>query len=134
VAWLASATVLDQLLDIYINFGSATSGIVAPPDWLTMGDGDKVAPSLLGLPLIITDHQPALGTTGDLVLADLENYLVGDRLTMTVERSRAGQSFIDDASNFRVRTRVDGRYWIQSSTTTEAGQTVSPVVVLDVHS
>ena len=44
--------------------------------------------------------------------------------------------FIYDASNFRIRSRVDGRYWIQSSTTPEIGAgssstyVVSPVVVL----
>jgi HK97 family phage major capsid protein len=134
IAWLASASVLDQLLELYYNVGGSTAGTditpTPPPDWLTMGDGDHISPSLLGLPLIVTDHQPAVGTEGDLMLADLRHYLIGDRMEMTVERSSRGGGFINDTSNFRVITRVDGRYWIQSSETTEAGQTVSPVVVL----
>ena len=58
---------------------------------------------------------------------------------MTVERSQESGGFIYDASNFRVRSRIDGRYWIQSSTTPEIGagssnvNVVSPVVVLDTH-
>lgn len=130
VAWLVSASALDSLLEVYLAVGSPTTQAVTPPAWLTMGDGDQIAPSLLGLPLIVTDHQPAVGTVGDVILADLRHYLVGDRQTMTVERSAAGGGFISDTSNFRIRVRVDGRYWIQSSVTTEAGQTVSPVVVL----
>jgi len=63
----------------------------------------------------------------------LSNYLIGDRMEMYVERSQRGPTFVSDTSEFRVKARVDGRYWIQSSTTTEAGQPVSPVVVLDVH-
>jgi hypothetical protein len=66
-----------------------------------------------------------------VVLADLRHFLIGDRLTLTVERSQESGGFIYAASNFRVRSRVDGRYWIQSSTTTESGQVVSPVVVLN---
>jgi HK97 family phage major capsid protein len=132
VKWLISADVLGQLLEIYLNFGSATSGIAAPPDWLQLGDGDKVGPSILGIPAVITDHQPAIGTTGDVILADLGQYVIGDRLAMTVERSAKGTGFVTGTSNFRIKARLDGRYWVQSATTTEAGQSVSPVVVLDV--
>lgn len=137
VAWLMSATVMDQILDLYLlpAGASPTSGSpVTLSDWFSAGDGDRVAPSFLGLPAFITDHQPALGTTGDVILADLRHYAIGDRMEMVVEPSRSGASFIDDATNFRVKSRVDGRYWIQSATTTQAGQSVSPVVVLDTHS
>jgi HK97 family phage major capsid protein len=131
VAWLLSASAMDQLLELYYNAGGTTP--ISPSGWFTMGDGDKVGPSMMGLPAIVTDHQPAVGSTGDVVLADLRHYLIGDRLTMTVERSQESSGFITDISNFRIRSRVDGRYWIQSASTTEAGQSVSPVVVLDTH-
>jgi len=131
VAWLLSASAMDQLLELYYNAGGTTP--ISPSGWFTMGDGDRIGPSMLGLPAIVTDHQPAVGSTGDVVLADLRHYLIGDRLTMTVERSRESSGFITDISNFRIRSRVDGRYWIQSASTTEAGQSVSPVVVLDTH-
>ena len=132
VAWLLSASAMDQILEMYYN--PSGSEVVAPSGWFSMGDGQEIGPSLLGLPAIVTDHQPAAGSTGDVILADLRHYLIGDRLTMTVERSQESGGFIYDASNYRVRSRVDGRYWVQSSSTTEAGQSVSPVVVLDVHS
>lgn len=131
VTWLLSASAMDQLLELnyQVTVGAVTTPI-PPSGWFTMGDGDKIGPSMLGLPAAVTDHQPALGSVGDVILADLSNYLIGDRLEMTVERSARGSGFVKDTSNFRVRSRVDGRYWIQSPTVTEAGQTVSPVVVL----
>jgi HK97 family phage major capsid protein len=131
-AWLMSASVMDYLLELYYNAGAGPTPI-SPSGWFTMGDGGDVAPSMLGLPAIVTDHQPAIGATGDLVLADLRHYLIGDRLEMVVEPSRSGPSYIYDATDIRVKSRVDGRYWIQSASTTEANQSVSPVVVLDVH-
>jgi hypothetical protein len=134
VAWLLSASVIDALVESYLNVGGAsvpsTITPVAPPGWFTMGDGDKITPSLLGLPAIVTDHQPASGSAGDVVLCDLSKYLIGDQLAMTIERSAEGTGFPSDTSNFRIKSRVDGRYWIQSATTTQANQQVSPVVVL----
>lgn len=135
VAWLLSASVIDALVELYFNVGGASTPStitpVAPPSWFTMGDGDKVTPSLLGLPAIVTDHQPASGAVGDVMLCDLSNYMIGDRLAMTIERSTESPgAFGTDTSNFRIRSRIDGRYWIQSATTTEANQQVSPVVVL----
>lgn len=134
VCWLLSASAFDQLLELYIGIGTTpTSSAAGASEWMSLGNGCDVGPSLLGLPALVTDHQPAVGSTGDVILADLRHYLIGDRLAMTVERSAKGRQFPDDASDFRVRSRVDGRYWVQSATTTAAGQSVSPVVVLDTH-
>ncbi len=133
VGWLMSSSVFDSLMELYFlpAGASPTSGVpTTPSDWLSLGDGNEVSPSLMGLPAFVTDHQPAAGTAGDLILADLGNYAIGDRQLMTVERSQESSGFITDISNFRVRSRLDGRYWIQSSSTTESGQNVSPVVVL----
>jgi HK97 family phage major capsid protein len=133
VGWLVSASVFDSLLELYfLPAGSTpTSGVpTAPSDWLSLGDGHNVGPSMLGLPAFITDHQPAAGTPGDLALCDLRNYLIGDRMELTIERSAAGSGFVTDISNYRIRVRVDGRYWAPAQTT-EAGQSVSPVVVLN---
>jgi HK97 family phage major capsid protein len=130
VCWLLSDSAFDALLEIYLAVGSPATQAVSPSNWMSLGDGEHVGPSILGLPALITDHQPAAGTTGDVILADLRNYLIGDRLEMTVELSKLGGGFIYDASNIRVRSRVDGRYWIQSASTTEVNQSVSPVVVL----
>jgi HK97 family phage major capsid protein len=133
VRWLLSSGVLAYFLDLYQAVGTPANTGIALSDWFSFGDGHNIGPSMLGIPASVTDHQPALGSTGDVILADLSQYVIGDRLEMTVERSASGPSYALDASDFRIRSRVDGRYWVQSATTTEAGATVSPVVVLDVH-
>lgn len=131
VTWLVSASAFTSLLEMYLLIGSVpTSAAAAGIPWLSLGDGHDVGPSMLGLPLRVTDHQPAVGSKGDLILADLRHYVIGDRQVMQIERSWKGAQFIDDASYFRVRSRVDGRYWVQSATTTAAAQQVSPVAVL----
>ena len=129
VRWLLSASAMDQILELYLAFGTPANQAVGSSDWFQAGDGDRIGPSLLGLPVTVTDHQPAVGSKGDVILADLSQYLIGDRQVMTVERA-SESLFANDQSYFRVRSRVDGRYWVQSSTTTEANQSVSPVVVL----
>ena len=133
VGWLISASVFDSLLELYFLPAGATptSGVpTTPSDWLSLGDGREVAPSMLGLPAFVTDHQPAAGTAGDLALADLRNYLVGDRLELTIEPSSRGSGFVTDITNYRIKARVDGRYMVPGPVTTETSQTVSPVVVL----
>lgn len=131
--WLLSAAVLDQLMELF--YSPAAGEAIAPPGGgFSMGDGYTAGPSLMGLPAFPTDHQPALGTAGDVILADLAEYVIADRMEMTVERSRQGAGFGADASDFRIKARLDGRYWIQSATTTESGQVVSPVVILGTHS
>lgn len=135
VGWLISASVFDSLLELYFlpnATGGATAGSpITPSDWLSIGDGHEVAPSMLGLPASITDHQPAAGTLGDLALADMRNYVVGDRLEMTIEPSSRGSGFVTDITNYRIKARVDGRYGIPGPVTTETSQQVSPVVVLN---
>ena len=83
-AWLMSATVMDQILEIYYN--PTGTEVVPPSGWFSMGDGRQIGPSMLGLPAVVTDHQPAIGTTGDVVLADLQHYMIGDRMEMTFRR------------------------------------------------
>lgn len=131
--WLVSADAFDQLLEVYLNVGGATPGTditpAAMPDWLCY-DPQARCWRILGLECIVGDHQPALGTAGDVVLADLRFYAIGDRRALTVERAQQGAGFIADTSDFRIRTRVDARYLIRGSITTQTGLVVSPVVVL----
>jgi HK97 family phage major capsid protein len=127
--WIVADEVFGQLLDMYINFGSATSGITPPPNWLEF-DAQAGCWRLLGLECCPHDHEPGLGSTGDVILADLRLMLIGTRRELTVQRSQKGSTFISDTSNYRITARVDARYWPQGTYTTAAGQTVSPLVIL----
>lgn len=133
VGWLISESLITTILQMYLVPGGSAATAGAPaslPSWLNLGDGHDIGPSIVGLPALVSDHSSAAGTAGDLALVDFRNYLIGDRMELTVERSAAGSGFVTDITNYRVKARVDGRYFVPSSTTTEASQTVSPVVVL----
>jgi len=128
--WLLSESAFDQLLTLYevVLTGPTGQDIGAP---LTLVyDMQFGCWRLLGVPVVVNDHQAAVGSTGDVMLVDLGNYLVADRGEMTVERSQQGSGFPVDQSNFRIRHRVDGRYWIQSTITLTTGQVTSGLVIL----
>lgn len=132
--WLCSPDVLQQILQAYLNVGGASAGSnitpVAPPGWLMGSPTDGW--TLLGRPLIATEHCPALGTRGDLMLCDPRFYVIADRVTMDMESSARGQKFAADETEFRFRSRVDGKIWLQSPVTPEnSSATVSPVVILN---
>jgi HK97 family phage major capsid protein len=138
-AWLVSKSANDQLLDLYYGaVGQVWNGTelvdaqmpVAPPEWYKPGTADS-GPRILGLECEVNDHQPAVGTPGDVMLYDPALYLVADRGEMTVEISSKGSGFANDTSNIRVRHRVDGRFWPQSTYTTKTDQEVSPLVILN---
>jgi HK97 family phage major capsid protein len=132
--WLCSPDVLPQLLQLVVAAPVTTSGTaaVAPPVWLggMSAAGDRPT-EILGHPLFVTEKVPALGTTGDVILADLSFYLLGDRMELTATSS-AHYKFSSDITAFRWIERVDGRCWLQSALTLENGSAnkVSPIVVL----
>jgi len=67
--WVGSQTILPQLLGMV---DGASNRIFAP----SVAEG--VPPTLFGLPLLYADRSPALGSKGDLVLADCGYYLIKD--------------------------------------------------------
>jgi HK97 family phage major capsid protein len=72
--------------------------------------------SILGIPLILTEKVPTLGTTGDIALVDLSYYLIGDRQQMETANSEHFL-FNTDKMAFRVIERLDGQPWLQSAIT-----------------
>lgn len=128
--WLLSESAFDYLLELYEIVGSAPSGQdVAAPQTLIFDPIGKCW-RLLGLPVEVNDHQVAIGSVGDVMLCDLGLYLVGERQEMIVEVAPLGAGFINDTSGIRIKARVDGRYWTQSTFTTVTGQSVAPLVIL----
>jgi len=86
--------------------------------------------SIYGIPVIVSEKLPALGTSGDILLADMRYYLVGDRQRITIEESMHVK-FQTDEKAWRFVTRVDGQPWIDSAITPRnGGDTLSPFVKL----
>lgn len=131
--WVCSPDVIGQLLQL--TLGTLGSGAISPPLWLTGMQGvEGVDYQLLGRPLFVSEKMSALGSTGDLAFVDFGYYLLGDRQSMQISSSDQ-YKFANDLTAFRIIERLDGRTWIQSAITPEnGGSTLSPVVLLDVHS
>lgn len=86
--------------------------------------------SILGRPLLFSEHMKTLGDAGDIALVDLSYYLIGDRQTMSLETSQHFK-FRNDELAIRIIERADGRLWIASAITPANGtDTLSPVVKL----
>jgi len=91
-------------------------------------------PTLLGRPIIFSEKCETLGTAGDVYLADLSYYLIGDRMAMELASSPHTR-FANDETDFRVITRVDGRPWIDSALTPRNGSnTLSPFLAIAARS
>jgi HK97 family phage major capsid protein len=100
-------------------FVSIDQGAVKRPQW-----------NLLGLPAILTEKVPALGTKGDLMLLDPSLYVVGDRMQIEIAASEH-VNFLKNQMTWRVVERVDGQPWLDKPVTLQDGATqVSPFVVL----
>lgn len=128
--WLCSPDKLKSLLKLFLTTGTAPSGaFLTPSEWLQGSPDDGW--TLLGRPMFFTEHVPASGTRGDLILADPRFYVIRDRKQMTFEADETGAGFAADETNFRMVSRLDGRMWLQSPVTPQNGSaTVSPVVIL----
>jgi HK97 family phage major capsid protein len=86
--------------------------------------------TIYGIPVIVSEKLPALGTSGDILLADMRYYLIGDRQRITVDESMHVK-FSTDEKAWRFVTRLDGQPWIDSAITPRAGgSTLSPFVKL----
>ncbi|MHC4564074.1 MAG: phage major capsid protein [Planctomycetota bacterium] len=88
--------------------------------------------SLLGRPIIWCPHCQTLGTTGDIILADLSQYITITKAGIGMETATSIHvRFIYDESAFRFVVRFDGQPWWASAITPKHGtNTVSPFVAL----
>lgn len=100
------------------------------PSYLWGDAASGVPTTLLGHPIMFTDKLPAVGSKGDLMLADMRYYLVGDPGQATLEASLE-ERFRYVQTSFRAVHRVDGQPWLPAPITLSDGSTtVSPFVVI----
>jgi len=86
--------------------------------------------TIYGMPLIFTEKLPALGTEGDVLLADFSYYVIGDRQALSIQSS-TDYAFINDLTTWRFVHRVDGQPWLDAPIyLQDASNQVSPFVAL----
>ncbi len=91
---------------------------------------DGLPARLFGYPIQWTEKLPALGTEGDILLADWSSYLIGDRQLTTIDSSMHYR-FQYDLTSWRAVHRVGGQPWLSAVITLADGSTtISPFVTL----
>jgi len=99
--WLLTKAAMGQLL---MTGYESTGGIT-----LFMSNlRDSVSPTIFGKPVVLTEKLPTLGLKGDIILADLNQYYIGDRGGLQVDSS-IHDRFRYDETVFRFVKRVDGQ-------------------------
>jgi len=123
LAWIASPTTLPQLLTM-IDPGAGGTLV-----WQSNAR-DGAPGTLMGLPLIINERSPVLGARGDLMLVDLNYYLIKDGSPLTIAMSEHVR-FTQNQTIIKAFWNVDGQPWLTTPLLLEDGVSlVSPFVEL----
>jgi HK97 family phage major capsid protein len=132
-AWFVNSDVLPQLPQLNVKIknvaGTENVGGIATPIY-QMPSGPDSSGTILGLPVIPVEYASTLGVKGDIVLADLSQYLLIDKGGMQSAASMHVR-FLNDEMCFRVTYRVDGQpTWNKDLTPFKGTNTLSPFVTL----
>ncbi|MDP9039832.1 MAG: phage major capsid protein [Acidobacteriota bacterium] len=85
---------------------------------------------MLGRPVIVIEQTAALGVQGDIILADMSQYVIAER-SGTKFASSIHVAFLTDEQAFRWTVRNDGKpLWDKPVTQNNSANKVSPFVVL----
>ncbi|KPK86872.1 MAG: hypothetical protein AMJ81_00160 [Phycisphaerae bacterium SM23_33] len=121
--WVISQSAMASMIQLAGPAGN-------PAYWWQPSGRDGVPGVLLGLPVIWSEKSPVLGAQGDVLLADFNYYLIGDRQATTIESTEYDYWRYDQTS-WRAVHRVDGQPWLSAPLTyQDQTTTVSPFVIL----
>ena len=126
MVWFINQDIEPQLLALNAAVGAGGQMVYMPPG------GISQAPyaTLYGKPVIPSEHTATLGTTGDICLFDLGQYLLIDKGGVQAASS-IHVNFVYDETCFRFVYRVDGQpLWNAQLTPANSALTQSPFVVL----
>ncbi len=132
-AWFISQSTIPQVWNLQQpaqGTGSAVPAVVLL--YHAPGTNPLYGPygELMGLPVIPTEHNAALGTVGDIVLADLSQVLLADKGAVQAAASMHVR-FLYDEMAFRFTYRVDAQTtWKKPLTPKDGGPTLSPFIGL----
>lgn len=123
--WYISSDVHAQLDQL--TFTSGTTGILSP--YVSYGNDGVMR--IYGRPVVETEFNPALGTAGDILLADMSEYLYWEKNAVEAASSIHVQ-FLTDQTAFRFIYRYDGQTALASAITPANGSstTQSPFITL----
>lgn len=126
--WMANQDCLPELMGMSMPVG--TGGV---PVWLPAGGAaNRPSDTLLGIPMLYPEQCQTVGDVGDIILADLKQYLTIDKGGVQSAQSIHVQ-FVTDETCFRFVYRVNGQpTWDSALTPFKGGstKTQSPFIAL----
>lgn len=128
--WLINQDCEPQLSVMKLDVGLGGAPVYIPAG----GASAKPYDMLMGIPVIPVEQASTVGTVGDIVLADLSQYLMIEKRGLQSDMS-IHVRFIYDESVFRWILRIDGQpLWASELTPANGSSTVSPFVALETRS
>lgn len=124
--WLVDQTLIPYLLFLSIPIGTGGAPVYVPSN----GAADAPFGTLLGRPVIFTEHTQAKGTVGDIILWDPKSYRLIEKGGFRAASSMH-VAFLTDEMAFRYTYRSNGApKWNQPLTPKNGGDTLSTIVTL----
>ena len=127
-----SVWLINQDIEPQLHTMSLAVGVGGVPVYMPAG-GASASPygTLFGRPVIPIEQASTLGTAGDIVLADLSQYLTIDKGGIQ-QASSIHVQFLTDQTAFRFVYRVDGQpVWNAPLTPAQGTNALSPFVALE---
>ena len=129
--WLINQDVESQLHTMTVGTGSAATLAYLPPGGLSA----KPYATLLGRPILPVEWCPTLGTVGDVILADLSQYLSVVKAGGVRSDTSIHMFFDQNATAFRFVLRMNGQPWLSAAIARKNGSnTLSHFVTLATRS
>ncbi len=126
--WLINPDIEPELDNLFLAAGTGA----LEPRVITYSE--EGALRIKGKPVIPVEYCPTLGTVGDIILADLTQYMMIDKNGVQQDSSMHVR-FLQDETAFRAIYRVDGRpLWKSALTPANGSNSTSPFVTLDTRS
>jgi len=120
--WYINSEVHPQLDALY--FPGSTTSVLSP--YISYGQDGVMR--IYGRPVIETEFNPALGTQGDILLADMREYLYWEKTDIQSATSIHVQ-FLTDETTFRFVYRCDGQTSMSSPVTPYKGSSTQSAFV-----
>ncbi len=137
--WLVNQSVEPFLFSATLagRFGSESTAVDGIPLYYPAGSllNQGKYGILMGRPVIPVEYTKAVGTVGDIILWDPGSYVLVDKAGGPQAASSIHVQFLTEQTTFRVTYRIDGQpTWDSALTPFDAGDTLSPIVLLAVRS
>lgn len=125
-AWFINQDIESQLFSMSETVGTGGVPVYLPAN----GAAGSPFATLMGRPVVPIEYCPTLGTVGDIIFADLSQYVLIDKGSVQAAQSMHVR-FLNDEMAFRFVMRVDGQpMWNSALTPFKGTATQSPFITL----